>query len=70
TAFFRAEMAAGRMRDQEPRLVLLATYSAVLGMATEVDVLRALGFDPTPRELVRRRRELLAFLRNALGVTP
>ena len=67
TAFFRAEMAAGRMREQEPRLVLLATASAVLGMATEVDVLRALGFEPTPRELVRRRRELLAFLRSALG---
>ncbi|MGH9158315.1 MAG: TetR/AcrR family transcriptional regulator [Acidimicrobiales bacterium] len=68
TAFFGAEMAGGRMRPQDPRLVLLATYSAVLGMATEVDVLRALGFEPTPRELVRRRRELLSFLRNALGV--
>ncbi len=70
TSFFQAEMAAGRMRAQDPRLVLLATYSAVLGMATEVDVLRALGFEPTPRELVRRRRELLGFLRSALGVAP
>lgn len=70
TAFFTAEMGAGRMRAQDPRLVLLATYSAVLGMATEVDVLRALGFEPTPRELVRRRRELLGFLRSAFGVTP
>lgn len=69
TGFFRAEMAGGRMREQDPRLVLLATYSAVLGMATEVDVLRALGFEPTPRELVRRRRELLGFLRSALGVS-
>ncbi|MEO6120614.1 MAG: TetR/AcrR family transcriptional regulator [Acidimicrobiales bacterium] len=69
TGFFRAEMAAGHMREQDPRLVLLATYSAVLGMATEVDVLRALGFEPTARDLVRRRRELLAFLRSALGVT-
>ncbi|MDP9072171.1 MAG: TetR/AcrR family transcriptional regulator [Actinomycetota bacterium] len=66
TGFLRAEMAAGRMREQEPRLVLLAAYSAVLGMATEVEVLRALGFDLTARELVRRRDELLEFLRAAL----
>ncbi len=67
TAFLREEMAAGRMGAREPRLVLLAAYSAVLGMATEVEVLRALGFEPTARELVRRRNELLAFLRSALG---
>ena len=66
TGFLRAEMAAGHMREQEPRLVLLAAYSAVLGMATEVEVLRALGFDLTARELVRRRDELLEFLRAAL----
>ena len=68
TAFLGAEMAAGRMGELEPRLVLLAAYSAVLGMATEVEVLRALGFEPTARELVRRRNELLAFLRSALAV--
>ena len=67
TDFLRAEMAAGRMGEREPRLVLLAAYSAVLGMATEVEVLRALGFEPTARELVRRRNELLAFLRAALS---
>ncbi len=66
TDFLRAEMSAGRMREQEPRLVLLAAYSAVIGMATEVEVLRALGFDLTARELVRRRDELLEFLRAAL----
>ena len=67
TSFLRAEMAAGRMREQDPRVVLLAAYSAVLGMATEVDVIRALGFEPTPRELVRRRNELLRFLRSAVA---
>lgn len=67
TGFLRAEMDAGRMRLQDPRLVLMAAYSAVLGMATEVEVLRALGFQPTARDLVRRRDELLAFLRSALG---
>ncbi|HUR17343.1 MAG TPA: TetR/AcrR family transcriptional regulator [Acidimicrobiales bacterium] len=67
TGFLRAEMAAGRMREQDPRVVLLAAYSAVLGMATEVDVIRALGFEPTPRELVRRRNELVRFLRSAVA---
>jgi AcrR family transcriptional regulator len=68
TGFLEAEMRAGRMRRQDPRVVLLAAYSAVLGLATEVEVLRALGFDPTARDLVRRRRQLLDFLRSALGV--
>ncbi len=68
TGFLRAEMEAGHMGERDPRLVLLAAYSAVLGMATEVEVLRALGVEPTARELVRRRNELLAFLRSALAV--
>lgn len=68
TGFLEAEMRAGRMRRQDPRLVLLAAYSAVLGIATEVDVLRAMGFDPTARDLVRRRKQLLDFLKSALGV--
>jgi TetR/AcrR family transcriptional regulator len=64
--FLEAEMAAGRMRRQEPRLLLLSAYSTVIGVATEVEVLRALGYEPTLRSLVRRRRELLGFLRSAL----
>jgi hypothetical protein len=35
-------------------------------VATEVEVLKALGYEPTARSLVRRRRELLSFLRSAL----
>src|SRR5687767_3426584 len=66
TGFLEAEMAAGRMRQNDPRLVLLAAYSAVVGVATEVEVYRALGEEPTARSLVRRRNELLAFLRTAL----
>lgn len=65
-AFLEAEMDAGAMRRQDPKLLLLAAYSAVIGVATEVEVLRALGYEPTARSLVRRRRELLAFLRSAL----
>ena len=66
TGFLEAEMAAGTMRRQEPRLLLLSAYSAVIGVATEVEVLRALGYEPTLRSLVRRRAELLSFLRSAL----
>jgi len=66
--FLEAEMDAGAMRRQDARLVLLSAYSAVIGVATEVEVLRAVGMDPTLRSLAVRRRELLAFLRSALLV--
>lgn len=68
TAWLEAEMGAGNVRRQEPRLLLLSAYSAVIGVATEVEVLRALGVEPTARSLVRRRNELLQFLRSALLV--
>ncbi|MEI7592206.1 MAG: TetR/AcrR family transcriptional regulator [Actinomycetes bacterium] len=64
--FLEAEMAAGHMRTTDARLVLLSTYSTVLGVATEVEVLRAVGIEPTLRSMVIRRRELLRFLRSAL----
>ena len=70
TEFLEAEMAAGTMRRQEPGLLLLNAYSTVIGVATEVEVLRALGYEPTLRSLVRRRAELLSFLRSALLVAP
>jgi TetR/AcrR family transcriptional regulator len=66
TAFLEGGMDAGEFRGQDARLLLLAAYSTVIGVATEVEVLRALGIDPTSRSLVRRRAELLAFLRSAL----
>jgi AcrR family transcriptional regulator len=64
--FLEVEMDAGTMRRHDPKLLLLAAYSAVIGVATEVEVLRALGYEPTARSLVRRRQELLSFLRSAL----
>jgi AcrR family transcriptional regulator len=67
-SFLEAEMAAGRMRPTDARLLLMSAYSTVLGMATEVDVLRAVGEEPTIASLRRRRRELLRFLRSALGM--
>jgi hypothetical protein len=64
--FLDDEMAAGRMRRTDPLLLMLNGYSTVIGAATEVEVLRGLGFEPTARTLVRRRTELLDFLRSAL----
>ncbi len=66
TAFFDREVAAGHMHRQDSQLLLLTAYSAVLGAATEVEVLRALGVEPTARILVRRRRDLLELLASAL----
>ncbi len=68
--FLEAEMAAGRFRTTDARLLLLSTYSTVLGVATEVEVLRAVGIEPTLRSMVVRRRELLRFLHSALVVGP
>ena len=68
TAFLAAEMDAGRIRRHDPRLLLLAAYSMVVGVATEVEVYRAMGEEPTARSLMRRRAELLEFLRSALVV--
>jgi len=67
TMFIQQEMDAGRMRPQtDSRLVLLSAYSTVMGVATEIEVLRAVGIEPTLREAVTRRRELLRFLKSAL----
>lgn len=65
-AFLEAGMDSGRIRRCDPRLLLVSTYSTVMGVATEVEVLRAVGIEPTLRDAVVRRRELLRFLRSAL----
>ena len=64
--FVEREMAAGRFRRLEPRMLLLAVYSAVIGVATEPEVMRALGLEPDLRSLVKARRETIEFLRAAL----
>ncbi len=64
--FLQREMDAGRFRRCDPGLLFVSAYSAVLGAATEVEVLRAVGFEPTARSTVVRRRELLSFLRAAI----
>ena len=65
--YLAVEMDAGRIRRHDPRLLLLAAYSMVTGLATEVEVLRAFGEQPTLASLVRRRNELLALLGAALA---
>lgn len=60
------EMAGGRLRRHDPKLLVLMAYSAVTGLATEVEVLRALGEEPTLASLVRRRDQLIDLLRDAL----
>jgi TetR/AcrR family transcriptional regulator len=51
-----------RVGRYDTRLVLLHAYTAVIGAATEFEVLRALGERPSARRLLRRRDELLAAL--------
>jgi TetR/AcrR family transcriptional regulator len=64
--YLEVEMDAGRIRRHDARLILLAAYSMVTGMATEVEVLRTFGEEPSLASLVRRRDELLDLLRDAL----
>lgn len=64
--FLVLEMRRGHIRKTDPNLLLVSAYSTVMGVATEVEVLRAVGIEPTLREAVRRRNELLSFLEAAL----
>lgn len=65
-ASLEREMEAGTIRTTDARLLLVSLYSTVIGAVTEVEVLRAVGIEPTARTAVRRRRELLDFLHAAL----
>ena len=65
-AYLEAGMNSGAIRRCDPRLLLVSTYSTVMGVATEAEVLRTVGLEPTLRDTAIRRRELLRFLRSAL----
>ncbi len=65
--FLLREMHAGRIRCSDPAMLLLSLYSTVVGMVTELEVARTVGFEPTLRATVMRRRELMRFLRAALS---
>lgn len=68
-AFLEREMDAGRLRRSDPTMLLLSLYSTVVGVATELEVQRAMGLVPTLRGTVARRQELIRFLRSALMPT-
>ena len=69
TEWLAEEMRAGRVRESDPQLLAFSVYSTVMGVATEIEVLRAVGMEPTLRQTVQRRQELLRFLRSALQPT-
>lgn len=66
-AFVEQEMAAGTIRRGDPRLIVVFTYSTVVGVATDVEAQRAVGWEPSPAGLRRMRRELFAFVRAAVA---
>ena len=66
TLWMQSEMEVGRMRRTDPRLVILSAYSTVVGLATEIEVLRAAGIEQALRPVTVRRRELIRFLRVSL----
>ena len=68
-SFLSAEVADGHLANHDPRHLLLQAYAAVVGAATEVEVLRSVGLEPTVRLLVRRRRELMRELEATLRPT-
>lgn len=65
--YLEREMALGRLRRADPRMVGALCYATVAGIATEPEVLRTVGWTLSPSELRRLRAELLAFLRAALA---
>jgi TetR/AcrR family transcriptional regulator len=67
TDWLGKEMAAGRVRAADPRLVVALAVATVTGIATEPDLLGVTGWRPSIGELRRLRDELRSFLRAALA---
>jgi len=65
--YLTAEMDAGRMRRADPRLTIALVYATVVGVASEPEALRAVGWTADAAGLRRLRAELLTFLRAALA---
>jgi len=64
--FLEREMDAGRLHRSDPTMLLLSLYSTVVGVATELEVQRAMGLALNLRGTVARRQELIRFLHAAL----
>ncbi len=67
--FLEREMEAGCLRRSDPSMLLLSLYSTVVGVASELEVQRAMGIPPSRRATVVRRAELTRFVRAALAPT-
>jgi TetR/AcrR family transcriptional regulator len=52
----------------DPRQIVTSAYAAVVAAFVEVEVLQSLGQPPSARLLLRRRRELLGYLAQMMGV--
>jgi AcrR family transcriptional regulator len=65
-AFLVAEMRLGRLRTVDTGLLIATAYAAIVGVATETEVLRALHIEPDLRSLVRARRAVLDLLHRVL----
>lgn len=66
TKWLKNEMKHGRVVESDPQLLVLSIYSAIMGAATESNLLEAVGIHQTPREVAQRRKELLRFLKSAV----
>lgn len=66
TGYLAKEMDAGRLRRADPRLIAALAYGTVTGIATEPEVLEAVGWQADTAGLRRLRAELRGFLRAAL----
>lgn len=67
SGFLADEVEAGRLQPHDHRILLLAAFSMVVGIATDQGAMRAVGVEPTGRSLVRARRELLRVLEASLA---
>lgn len=53
---------------EQAQALVSASFAAVLAYATEAEILRALHVRPNPRLFLRRRRELLLYIADLLGL--
>lgn len=67
TGYLASEMDAGRLRRADPKLMTALAYATVTGIATESEVLDAVGWQADTAGLRRLRAELRGFLRAALA---
>ena len=66
--FLEAGMESGRIRKQDPGLLLFTLYTAVIGSLTEASVLASfVGADDARTSLKRREAEVVELVRAALA---